>query len=393
MTPAVAETSPAVPDFFQTLFGNVDDSQFLEVVTNAPPAPTMPSQWAPLDHPVNWDAIVDHINARRQNAWFGALPRIRQREKGQGGRNEDVETFSVLFADLDGKDVDAKDPDCGIAWLRERLAHLALPPTAMVATGGGYHAYWRLATPYPIAEDWRSAERAMYLALLSDKIGVSNAIKAFQSAGDPRRILRVPGTRNWKARYGSEGRPVVLEQLTQTRYPFSEMARALERWTKIGNPAARQGQADPEWHGVWDNPPAYGSWNDTITRLYGHYAGRGLLPVEIQALIRTWWDNHLTPAHHPTTEQRQDMERQLDGLIRRYPSRTVADIDAADLSNDDIAALTATYPGLLARRPEADMRAALRDGVAAEALAAVLRTSPHDSPRIRQQLAQLATQK
>lgn len=100
-------------------------------------------------------------------------------------RNKDnvVET-PFLFADIDFKSVEGTKEEVLIS-----LQGLDLPPSLIVFTGNGYHAYWFLDRP----------------ALIEDRALVENTLRriAWALAGDPMvchvaTVLRYPGTHNSK---------------------------------------------------------------------------------------------------------------------------------------------------------------------------------------------------
>jgi hypothetical protein len=115
-------------------------------------------------------------NRTRGDIWFGVG--VRSRYGGRG--NQAVTRLGCLWADL----------DCKGDWTREKrlaqLQGLAIPPHALVDSGSGYHAYWILDQP---TEDKKRAQwimKRMHRSLDSDAVH------------DPARILRLPGTLNFK---------------------------------------------------------------------------------------------------------------------------------------------------------------------------------------------------
>lgn len=109
---------------------------------------------------------------RRANVWVGVCPRER---KGStvpaGGRvlwidlNEDVVDESMLLVALE---------DSGLPW-----------PTMTVWSGHGYHVYWKLDRMYS-PDEIKLRTRRIYELLPAD------------ATYDPTRVMRVPGTYNYK---------------------------------------------------------------------------------------------------------------------------------------------------------------------------------------------------
>ncbi|MDI3297571.1 MAG: hypothetical protein QJR08_00195 [Bacillota bacterium] len=139
----------------------------------------------------------------RAHVTFGVYPRSRPR-----GRDDDAALATCLFADLDSKDFAG-----GVDEIDRQLAGLAergLAPTAVVASGGGRHAYWLLERPVPLGapDDPRRDRVRAALWALGAELGLAPAANVTH---DLARVLRLPGTLNVKARYG---RPVMARILS-----------------------------------------------------------------------------------------------------------------------------------------------------------------------------------
>lgn len=158
------------------------------------------SQLAELPDIVDW---LHGLNTEQQrvHAYFGANPR---KAKGQS-QAEGVALARCLFADFDGgvilEDAYARIKAAGLPW-----------PTAILESGGGVHAWWRLDQPMTDAEAWHDRMKAIASSLGSD-----------QSICDWPRIMRLPGFVNWK----HEQRPLaVLKDCDGTRvYPLARFTK------------------------------------------------------------------------------------------------------------------------------------------------------------------------
>jgi len=137
----------------------------------------------------------------------------------------------VLFADIDGG-------DDGVAYAAGMLTAAVYPqphipvlprPHIAVRSGGGVHAYWLLDAPVSLPAD---EDRLYYKKTLRRFVqaigGVSPGAHADPSCCDPARILRVPGTFNYKQ---DVPRPVEIlwDELTRPRYTFAEWDSMLPR--------------------------------------------------------------------------------------------------------------------------------------------------------------------
>jgi len=133
---------------------------------------------------------------------------VATRRDASGGTLAHCQHLGALFVDVDFKTT----PE---AEIRARLERELLPPSAIVHSGGGLHCYWFLREPLAMPEE--AARAKMLLRRLASYLGGDLA------AAEPARILRVPGTWNRKADYGTP-RPVRLEQCEPTRrYNASEL--------------------------------------------------------------------------------------------------------------------------------------------------------------------------
>jgi hypothetical protein len=111
------------------------------------------------------------------DCYFGVCPRLRPQ-----GRNEDVTHAPGFWADLDFK----RFAD-GEAEALRRLADFPIRPTWIIATGGGFHLYWKLTQV--VRWDASMAGRLK---------GIVHMLDADPAATDRARVLRVPGTFNHK---------------------------------------------------------------------------------------------------------------------------------------------------------------------------------------------------
>jgi putative DNA primase/helicase len=122
-------------------------------------------------------AAASHRHADQFACYFGLCPRVRPR-----GDKKSVTHAPGLWADLDFKRFED-----GEAGTLRSLAAFPLPPTWIVATGGGYHLYWQL----------REAVRAD--ASFEGRLkAIAKALNADPAATERARVFRVPGSFNFK---------------------------------------------------------------------------------------------------------------------------------------------------------------------------------------------------
>jgi hypothetical protein len=131
------------------------------------------------------------------DVYVGCAVRVRRR-----GRREDIAPTALLWADCDGPEAFA--------------ALLAFTPaaSAIIASGGAdrAHAYWALTSPLGVEQLERCNRR------------LAAALGADARCADAARVLRVPGTRNFKTR---PPRPVELLRSTNARFRPQDIVGAL----------------------------------------------------------------------------------------------------------------------------------------------------------------------
>jgi putative DNA primase/helicase len=133
-----------------------------------------PTWHAAADLPALADLLASH-NADGWNIYAGANPRSAKGAKGDAA----IKLARVVYADFDGVQLDA---------IAASLADARLPqPTLVVASGHGFHVYWRLSEPCTDLSAWRELMWDLAIALGGD-VKVRN----------PERIMRIPGFLNVK---------------------------------------------------------------------------------------------------------------------------------------------------------------------------------------------------
>lgn len=131
-------------------------------------------QWWERDR----QAAVDLAIAQSDEGWdayYGVLPRT-----DMAGDAEHVSSMTpVLWADLDAKHGVSKQ------FSLLKITRYPIAPSVVVDSGHGYHVYWRLQHPVLFDE----AKPAM--------VGLARQLGGDHVYDKPR-ILRIPGTTNWK---------------------------------------------------------------------------------------------------------------------------------------------------------------------------------------------------
>lgn len=158
-----------------------------------------------------------------ENLYFGVHPIIK-RKTGRGTK-ENVQLINCLYAEFDAKDFE-NDKDKAL----NHITALEIYPSALIDSGGGYHAYWFLTEPVHLDDDNREEIDALQKAWVKTVGGDPNA-------SDLARVLRVPGTYN--AKYDPK-RLVKVEWLEpQITYTLHELENLTKPDIKPEKPAPK----------------------------------------------------------------------------------------------------------------------------------------------------------
>jgi len=173
--------------FFQALF-EPDDLVEIRAIG---PAGQVERDWVPARTLADFSPPHRWID-EKFGIYFGANPR-----SGRGGSTADVPLARCMFVDFDGV-----EPDDALV----RIKAASLPkPNVMLSSGGGVHAYWRLAEPMTDLAAWTARQKALIAALGSDPV-----------VHDPPRVMRFPSTMNTK--YDPPRRTRVLRAGVRSRH-------------------------------------------------------------------------------------------------------------------------------------------------------------------------------
>ena len=138
----------------------------------------------------------------------------------KGKRTADnAEYLRALFIDMDGYESVAAALDSLNAFLADTgLNDLSTP--WVVASGGGLHCYWSFEEPVEVSQ-WKPVAENLKRLCKQRELAIDNTVTA-----DAARVLRIPGTKNFKKKYGT---PRPVEVLQQGKpVSFSVLARRIE---------------------------------------------------------------------------------------------------------------------------------------------------------------------
>lgn len=176
-------------------------------------------------------------NGKGRNIYYSVnRTKPKLRKKASKG---DIAAAEYVHVDLDPRD-DESAEDAKTRHM-ERLATFDPHPTAVVDSGNGIQALWRLDAPVP-SDRFAEVEAA--------SAGVLDALGGDRGTQNVDRILRLPGTRNFptatkraRGRTECDARVVTLED---TRHPLSAFPAA-QRSTPTARPAMNGLSMTPEF--------------------------------------------------------------------------------------------------------------------------------------------------
>ena len=189
----MSRTRAGVDDVFAALYDGSDGVLELRAFSSDKSAPAVAQAFIPPTDAGARAGFIEKYAAQDLDLYFGVATRMEKHGVLKGDL-EHCHQLPALFTDIDFKVTAEADA-------RKRLSEFWLPPSLVVHSGGGWHAYWRLKEPLEFPADEplaRSLLRRLGTALGGDMV-----------AAEPTRVLRIPGTLNQKREYGAP-RPVTI---------------------------------------------------------------------------------------------------------------------------------------------------------------------------------------
>lgn len=129
------------------------------------------------------------MDGNELNAYFGLGTFV----EGSNRTKANVAQMRSLFLDLDcGPEKEFPDQTTAIKELRAFCKAVGMPKPLLVNSGRGIHVYWPLTAPAPVSE-WFPVAEALKAACTEHRFKADPNVTS-----DAARILRVPGTHNYK---------------------------------------------------------------------------------------------------------------------------------------------------------------------------------------------------
>ncbi len=286
-----------------------------------------------------WAAIersLQRLNAKGENVHPSVNPRFR-RPAGGRGKNSDVKSFVALWDDID---FHGQENAVRKAWaeLLERYTAAGIRPSVIIESGRGIHAYWLLDKPYAVAD-----ARPRCVGLQKEAMTCDVGDAGSDPINDPSRVLRLPGTDNWKD--PKEAKPCVIVEASYKRYALSafdeykaEVKKSAEdleeeRVEKAMKSLGKAKDKDIERikQGVGE-----GERDNCAAKYAGYLLARDIPVDKVQLLMLEWNQRNRPPL------ETVDIERIVGSVARaereNHPEGRKASKSADDLANDILAA-------------------------------------------------------
>lgn len=267
-------------------------------------------------------------------------------ETGQERTAVNALQMRSFFLDLDcGPTKDFSSKTEAISELRRFAKRLSLPKPMLVDSGRGVHVYWPLEEPVA-AEEWLPVAEALKRACAALDFGADPDVTA-----DRARILRVPGTHNYK---DDPANPVhILNHAGVVTTSLNHMRDLLSGYTKSIT-------GKPDWLPKVPLPEGLSVKNAVQGRLQSNQAksfkkiltetqaGRGCAQLAWAAMFQDEVDEPMWRAALSVAKFCDDGDKAIHMISRRHPSYSPDDTEAK-ADGIDGPYTCATFAGL---RPE-----------------------------------------
>jgi hypothetical protein len=204
-----ADNKLAWRDFLNALYAGAPDELFFELRCIHPTTGDARSFWSKVGDKRTLTNALNRGTALNRDSGYGLYfaPCLRSQKQGKA---EAAALLPALWVDLDCDD----DPARRGAAL-DRLHAFTPPPSAIIDSGGGLHAYWLLSEPLRLDENSRKQAAGLLRGLFTALGGDPQYVKSVAS------VMRFPNSINTKPDRG--GVVVTLVELhPDRRYPLSD---------------------------------------------------------------------------------------------------------------------------------------------------------------------------
>ena len=287
------QRNPELTEFLRTLFAGCRYP-----VEFRPVPPNLKSLFT--RDPADLRQLSAQCEGRKLNLFFG----IATREGG--GTKSHCREIPALWTDIDFKNQPEQEA-------KERLKQFSLQPSAIVESGGGLHTYWLLEEPVDAQVEGVRVE--VLLRGLSDRLGGD------RGACDFSRVMRLPGTPNFK--YTPPRQCQVRELHADRRYDLKDFEALFPP-----GPDCQLGDTGTTTEAVAGVPQ--GKRNSTLTRHAGKKFGEGWSPQDVLLWAQGWNRQQCSPPL-PEREVLATVESIRKTQERNHPSSGTSYSDFSEL--------------------------------------------------------------
>lgn len=181
-------------EFLSELYGNFEAGYIYLWTT-----PDKLSHWYPVTSLEEAARAAESLSAGRKNVYYGLGLTATAKQADERATVPDVTMIPGLWVELDLRDDTHPGNPTTIDELVDLVQAWPLPPSIIVRSGHGIHAYWLFKEPWDITgERDRAADLLQRFQAMHRQTAAAQGWKV-DSTHDLARVLRLPGTMNYKA--------------------------------------------------------------------------------------------------------------------------------------------------------------------------------------------------
>lgn len=204
--------------FFSMLYGICEQGyvELRPLTSDCSPVKQLRS-WTPIS---DLQKLVDEAWKLREkhHLFYGVATRTRASKKQKKATQEFTASLPTLFADLDFEDYKGGRDEA-----LEIIRDFPFPPSSLIFSGNGFHAYYFLEEPHNLDGDVVFRIKKILKVL-------QNHLLQADSTSDVTRVLRVPYSINIKD--PSHPKLVEIKELNNRRYRLQDLEDQLYPWLR-----------------------------------------------------------------------------------------------------------------------------------------------------------------
>ncbi|MDR3561240.1 MAG: DUF927 domain-containing protein [Negativicutes bacterium] len=161
--------------------------------------PNKLSEWYSVDDLAGAARSAERLSAERKNVYYGLGLTAAPKWTDERAVVDDVTMIPGLWVELDLRDDTHPNNPTDVAELISLVHTWPLPPSIIIHSGHGIHAYWLFREPWDITEERDRVIDMLQRFQASHKQAAAAHNWKVDSTHDLARVLRLPGTMNFKA--------------------------------------------------------------------------------------------------------------------------------------------------------------------------------------------------